>query len=385
MITLHYSKNNADFTTELRKSVKEYFKENNIQKYGNTEILIKTVFMLLIYLVPYFLMISGNMVSIPWVMTSWVIMALGMSGLGVATMHDANHGSFSKHKWVNKLFSKSLYLLGGYPPNWQYQHNTLHHGYTNIEGHDEDIGHEGVLRFSPHKPIKKIYKFQQIYAWFFYGLMTVSWITLKDFKRLKKYKDSGVVLSGNNNYRKMFVELLVSKVFYYAIFLVLPILLVPVAWYWILTGFLLMHFLSGLILSTIFQSAHVMPTSEYPLPDDQNNLDYNWAVHQLYTTADFSPKSKVFSWLLGGLNYQVEHHLFPNISHIHYRNIAEIVQKTAEKYHFPYHVNESFLEAIRQHYKMLKWLGRTKNINTAAANTFVANKASVNKVAAEYK
>jgi linoleoyl-CoA desaturase len=258
---------------------------------------------------------------------------------------------------VNNLFGNSLYLLGGFPANWKYQHNTLHHGYTNIEGHDEDIGHEGILRFSPHKPLIKIHKYQYIYAWFLYGLMTFSWVTVKDFKRLKKYKNEGAILNNSGNYKPLFIKLLVSKILYYALFLGLPLVVVPVAWYWILLGFFLMHFTSGLILSTIFQTAHVVPTSEYPLPDTNDELENNWAVHQLYTTCDFSPKGNVFSWLIGGLNYQVVHHLFPNISHVHYKNLAGIVEQTAKKHNLPYHVNKTFFGAIYQHIRMLKSLG----------------------------
>jgi linoleoyl-CoA desaturase len=122
-----------------------------------------------------------------------------------------------------------------------------------------------------------------------------------------------------------------------------------------------MHFTSGLLLSTIFQTAHVVPTSDYPLPDANDELNNNWVVHQLYTTSDYAPNSKVFSWLIGGLNYQVVHHLFPYISHIHYKELATIVKTTAEKYQLPYHVNRTFFEAIYQHTLMLKSLGTIQN------------------------
>lgn len=378
MRTIKYSKNNIDFTTDLRRSVKNYFNENNIHSFGNNKILIKTIFMSLVYFIPLGMMIGGNVTSVPLVLLCWIIMGLGMSGLGMVTMHDANHGSFSKHKWVNSLFGKSLYLLGGYPPNWKYQHNTLHHGYTNIEGHDEDIGHGGVLRFSPHKPLKKIHRFQHIYAWFLYGLMTISWIVSKDFNKLNKYKKMGATLANKKDYKKLFIELVISKILYYAVFLVLPLIFVPVSWHWIVIGFVAMHFTSGLILSTIFQTAHVVPSSEFPIPDDNSQLKNNWAAHQLYTTSDFAPGSRIFSWFIGGLNYQVEHHLFPNISHVHYKNIAGIVQEIAEKHGLPYYVNKTFLQAVYEHYKMLKWLG---NPQSQPAEIKEAHTASYNSIA----
>ncbi len=147
---------------------------------------------------------------------------------------------------------------------------------------------------------------------------------------------------------------------YYTVFLALPIILIPLAWYWILLGFMIMHFTSGLILSAIFQSAHVVPTSDYPLPDNNDEMSNNWNIHQLHTTSDFAPGSKIFTWFIGGLNYQVVHHLFPNISHVHYKNLAKIVRKTAEKHQLPYHVNKTFVGALYQHTLMLKSLGTSK-------------------------
>lgn len=199
--------------------------------------------------------------------------------------------------------------------------------------------------------------------------MTFSWIIAKDFKRFEKYREMGAKLSKNRKYNQMFVDIIISKILYYGVFLVLPILTIQVSWFWIILGFILMHVTSGLILSSIFQTAHVVPSSEFPVPDGNGELDNNWAVHQLYTTCDYAPKSIIFSWLIGGLNYQVEHHLFPNVSHIHYRNISKIVQSKAKKYGLPYHVNKSFAHAVWQHIKMLKLLGEFKNTNKLSFST----------------
>jgi len=218
----------------------------------------------------------------------------------------------------------------------------------------------GLLRFSPHKTLLKVHKYQYLYAWFFYGLMTISWTTLKDFQKLYEYKKMGAELGSNKSFKQMQLNLIVSKILYYIIFLVIPIIVLPVSWFWVVLFYLAMHFISGLILSTIFQTAHVVSTSEYPLPDENGNIESNWAIHQLLTTSDFSPGSKIFSWMIGGLNYQVEHHLFPNICHIHYKGISRLVKETASKYGLPYHVQPTFFSAVRNHAKMLKILGREK-------------------------
>ncbi len=347
-----------DFINELRTKVKEYFEKKQLSKYGDGSLVAKSVFMVSLFLAPYILMVSGAVTSFPGIFISFILMGFGMAGIGMALMHDANHGTYSKNRKVNKWLSKSLYLLGGFPPNWRHQHNTMHHGYTNIDGHDEDIDPTGILRFSPHKPLYKIHRFQQWYAWLLYGLMTISWVTAKDFTKLWHYKKKNVALSRGKTYRQLLVDLIIAKVFYFTLFLVIPLIVLPLAWYWIVLLFLAMHFVSGVILSTVFQTAHVMPTSAYPLPDEKGNLENNWAIHQLLTTSDFSPKNKVLSWLIGGLNFQVEHHLFPNISHVHYRHLSHLVKTTAQKYNLPYYVQSSFFGTILNHFRMLRALGR---------------------------
>ncbi len=192
MNNVKYSKQKLDFTTDLRNAVNKYFSKNNIKPYGNHKIYIENSF--------YDVAVPGplnpndygsGIIRFSGIYYVGLLMGLGMSGLGMVTMHDANHGSFSKNPKVNRFFGNSLYLLGGFPPNWRYQHNTLHHGFTNIEGHDEDIAPPGILRFSPHRPLKKIHRYQHIYAWFFYSLMTISWIISKGFQTIKKISKIG--------------------------------------------------------------------------------------------------------------------------------------------------------------------------------------------------
>lgn len=353
-----FSENNRTFVKELNAEVKKYFSDNNISKYGNISIVFKTILMAILYALPYFLMVFGIINSLSIMFFMWFIMGLGMAGLGMVIMHDANHGTLSKNKHNNFWFSKVLYALGGFPPNWRQQHNVMHHKYTNIDGYDEDINPINILRFSPHKPLKKIHKYQHIYAWFFYGLMTFSWSTNKDFRQLSDYKKSGIRLDRNTNYRKLFIDLIIAKILYYFVLLVIPIIFTSFQWYLVVLGFLLMHFVSGFSLGVIFQTAHVMPTTDYPVPEKDGNIDNLWAVHQLQTTSNYAPKNKVLNWLIGGLNFQVEHHLFPNISHIHYSRISVIVKKKAKEYNLPYNIEPSFWTAVFNHYKMLKSLGR---------------------------
>jgi linoleoyl-CoA desaturase len=350
---------NPDFINVLRQKVKEYFVSNNLSKSANANMVLKTIFMFTVYLAPYFLIISGIITSLPIFFILWIIMGMGMAGIGLSIMHDAAHKSYSKNPWVNSLLAHSLNLLGGSVITWKYQHNVLHHGYTNIDGYDEDIDPGIMMRFSPTKPRYKMHRFQHIYAWILYGFMSLSWAIDKDFKQLIRFHKEGAVLSSNKSYPRLMADLIISKLFYYTYILAIPLILLPIPWWIILLSFLSMQFVCGLILAVIFQAAHVVPSSNYFIPNRDGNIENNWAVHQLMTTSDFAPNSRIFSWLVGGLNYQVEHHLFPNICHVHYRKIANIVRETALRYELPYHVKSSFYLAILDHGKMLKSLGNS--------------------------
>jgi len=347
-----------DFTQSLRAKVMAYFEENGISKYGNSSMVFKTIFMFSLYLVPYFLMITGVFTDPFVLLFLWMVMGLGVAGIGFSVMHDANHNSYSRNPIVNRVLSYSLNFLGGFSRTWQYQHNTMHHFYTNIDGFDEDIDPGAVLRLSPQKPLYKFHRFQQYYAWFLYALMTLTWTIDKDFKQLFRYQKEGVVLDRKKSFSALLTELIVSKLIYYTYILVIPMLVLPVAWWMVLIYYLAMHFVSGFILAIVFQTAHVMPSSEYPKPNKKGTMENNWTIHQLLTTSDYAPKSRFFSWFIGGLNFQIEHHLFPSICHIHYKKIAHLVEKTAREYQLPYYVQPNFFKALVNHTKMLKMLGR---------------------------
>ncbi|PIQ49946.1 MAG: acyl-CoA desaturase [Cytophagales bacterium CG12_big_fil_rev_8_21_14_0_65_40_12] len=350
--------NQVEYIADLRKRVKDYFESNQISVYGNSTMVTKTIVMFLLYFGPYALMLSG-LITNPWVIIlMWAIMGFGMSGIGLSVMHDANHGAYSKNQHVNKYMGYVMNIIGASAFNWKVQHNVLHHSFTNIEGMDEDIDPGKLMRLSPHAPKLKVHRIQHIYGWFLYGLMTFLWLTTKDFKQLYRYKQLGLLKAQKRTYRSVLIETIVSKIVYYGYALVLPLIFIPGPSWLILLGFFIMHFITGLSLGLIFQPAHVMPTADYPMPDDTGSLENNWAVHQLFTTTNFSPKSRIFSWYVGGLNYQIEHHLFPNICHVHYKKISKIVRETTLEYGLPYHSEKNFISAIISHGKMLKMLGK---------------------------
>ena len=351
------SNTNAEFYKTLQQRVREYFKQNNISRFGNAGMVVKTVFMISLYVVPFILLNTVFADSVLLSVLMWVIMGFGMAGVGLSIMHDANHGAYSKNDRVNKLLGLVINGVGGSDVNWRIQHNVLHHTYTNVSGYDEDIDPGKVMRFSPRAERLKIHRFQHIYAWFFYGLMTLMWCTAKDFIQAARFKRQNLLKTQNITYGRLVRAIIITKVIYFAIIFGVPFTFSILPWYGTVLCFLTMHFIAGVTLAAIFQPAHVVPTSTYPIPNNSGVVEADWAVNQLYNTANFAPKSTWFSWYVGGLNFQVEHHLFPNISHVHYKKLSEIVKKTATEYNLPYYSYKTFFGAVREHTKMLHDLG----------------------------
>lgn len=348
----------SEFYTVLQKKVNSYFTENNISKNGNMNMYFKTLFMFTLFFGPYVLMLI-NPVSSPWFMISmYAVMGFGVSGLGLSVMHDANHDSYSKYRSVNTILSQTANLIGGHSQNWRIQHNLLHHSFTNIQGLDGDISSHSILRFSPNSKWMGIHRFQFLYTWFLYGLMTISWALVTDYRRVVEYSKKGLLKTQKTTFGRELVKITIWRIVYFGYTVVLPILVLPFAWWQIIIGFFIMHYIAGLMLALIFQTAHVVHGSEFPLSDETGTMENNWAVHQMKTTANYSPNSRIFTWFIGGLNYQIEHHLFPNICHVHYRKISEIVKNTAEEFKLPYHSYRTFMAALGSHARMVWDLGK---------------------------
>ena len=350
----------GDFGRTVSARVNEYFRSKHIPRLGDYRIWIKIIALPLLYIVPFGIIMSGIFSQNLLIFYAlWLLMGVGLAGCGLGIMHDACHGAISKNKNVNNFLGEFVMALaGGSVINWKIQHNVLHHSYTNIDGYDEDIDPAGIMRFSPHQPLKPFYRFQIVYAWFLYGLMTFFWATFKDFAQLTRYEKKGLVQRQGTTFKKELIKLIILKIVYYAVFIALPIVLLDVAWYHIVAAWFGMHFVAGLILALVFQPAHVVPDSEYPLPDANNNVQGDRVIHQLLTTSNFAPTNRILSWYVGGLNYQIEHHLFPTMSHVHHREVSKIVEKTAVEFGLPYHSQPSFLGAIANHAKMLYKLSK---------------------------
>jgi linoleoyl-CoA desaturase len=349
-------KDTAQFFKTLRQRVNSYFTDNQIDKTGNVQMYLKTAVILGLFSAAYFAMVLG--VFPGWyAMIAYTIMGFGVAGIGLCIMHDANHGSYSKNPIINRIMSYSMDFVGASKFTWHIQHNVLHHSYTNIYHLDEDIDDKPFLRLSPHGKLKKYHRFQHIYAFLLYCFATLSWVVSKDFKQLYHYNKTGLTEKSGFNPTKETVKMILSKALYFSYALIIPIL-VGIPWYIAILGFVLMHMIAGFLITVVFQLAHVVEGPEH-FEAEPNGLSENtWAIHQIKTTANFSTTNKFITWCVGGLNFQVEHHLFPSICHVHYPEISKIVKRTVQEFGLPYYEHPKLGQAVHSHVKVLQSFGQ---------------------------
>jgi linoleoyl-CoA desaturase len=358
-VSLHPS----EFYETLKTRVNQHFKDKDISRYANSAMMLKTALLLTGYLGGFALLLIAHP-ALHIALFLWAFMGFCLAGIGMSIMHDANHGAYSKNKQVNYWLGHTLNLLGGSVFNWKLQHNYLHHTFTNIANWDEDIQNKLALRLNPDGAAMPFHRFQYIYAFLLYSIATLYWVIAKDFFQFIRYAKKGINKHNSTENRILFLKMTLAKLVYFVAMLVLPPLLLNIAfWPWLL-GFLIMHFFAGIILTVIFQLAHTIAETSHPIPTENGTIENAWAIHQMQTTANFSRDNKWLSWYVGGLNFQVEHHLFPTICHVHYPELAPIVKQTAEEFGIPYLENKTFFSAIASHIQALKRFG-LPNINEA--------------------
>lgn len=344
------------FSQTLNARVNAYFESKNLSKHADGAMIFKIVFYIggLVTLYAALLFAGVTDLWLSWLL--WVGLGLFAALTAVNVCHDAIHGALTDNKFLTTVFSKLFNVLGANDYMWNIMHNVVHHTYTNIPGHDEDINLVAVIRLSPDQKRYKMHRFQHIYAFALYGLSSLSWVFSKDYV---KYFQSKIGSYPNNQHpRGTFLKILAWKMVYYTLFLVLPMVLLPFAWWQILIGFLLMHYAEGMTLALIFMLAHAVEETAFPIPDDEGQIDDAWAVHQLQTTMNFCQTNPFANFVCGGLNFQIEHHLFSRVCHTHYKHIAPIVKETALEFGHPYLEQPTFSGALGAHYRYLKQMGR---------------------------
>jgi linoleoyl-CoA desaturase len=342
------------FFQSLKQSVDQYFKSRSIKKTGNWRLYTKGLVLIPVAMCLY---VSLLVFSMPVVLALILCALLGLTiaSIGFNIMHDACHGSYSSRKWVNNTLGLTLNAIGGNAFFWKQKHNILHHTYTNIEGADDDIAQSKLLRQSPTQQWMPLHRYQHIYLTLAYSLTLFMWVSVRDFKKYFVRKIHNTPLQPMS--RKEHFTFWVSKVLYAFFYIVLPIIVVgPLAW---LIGFGTMGLVLGVVISYVFQLAHAVEGPEFDsVGMNDKMIETEWAIHQIKTTANFAEKNKIISWLVGGLNFQIEHHLFPRVCHIHYPAISHIVKAHCVQFQLPYHSFPNVRQAVVSHIRTMKKLGQ---------------------------
>ena len=346
---------------ELKAKVNAYFEDRGISKNANWEAHLNILFAFSLTYIPYGLILSGKFnIWVMWLLSA--IMGLGMAAIGLGVMHDANHGAYSKSKWVNKLLGSCLNLLGSHRYIWNIRHNILHHTFTNVYDLDDDIAKIWLLRLSPEQKRHWYHRFQHFYVIFVYMNYTLSWLFYHDNIHLIKYfKTMGYgEKSGDfiNIHWSKIVEIYAWKLFSLFYMIGIPYLLLDLSLWQAILGFLTAHWAMGLVVGVIFQINHMIDGTAHGIPDKNGKINDNWAEHEIKCSYNFSTDNKFFTWYLGGLNFQIEHHLFKTISSVHYLKLKPIFKEVLEKHGYTYNDCGSWGEAIRRHLFYLKEMGR---------------------------
>jgi linoleoyl-CoA desaturase len=343
------------FYTELNQEVKSFFAQRGIKSTGDYRLFLKSFVLIGSSLAIYLLLLFGSMPAIASIALCLVLGFL-LACIGFSVMHDACHGSYSENKTLNYIMGLTMNGLGSNAFIWKQKHNIIHHTYTNIDGVDDDIAKSPVLRHCYSQPYKPFHRYQHIYMVPLYAVSSILWALLTDFQKYFKRDINGTPM--NNFPLKEHVIFWATKVLYIVFYMIIPAIVVGMKPF--LIGYFLTNAAMGLTMALVFQLAHVVENTAFAdatSAAEKLNIEEAWAAHQMRTTSNFAMDNKVLSWFVGGLNFQVEHHLFPKVSHVHYPELSKIVQRLAAKHHLPYHSIDGFIPAVQSHFKTMRLFG----------------------------
>jgi len=342
------------FDVELRRRVDAYFESTGQTPRDIPRMYFKTAVVLGWMAASYVLLVFF---AAAW----WQVVLLALSlGLAVAAVgfnvqHDGNHRAYSNHRWVNRLAAMTLDLLGGSSYVWSWKHNSIHHSYANITGHDDDVNLGPLGRLTPHQPRRLFHGWQHFYLWILYGFLPVKWHWFDDFFVVAKGRIGEYPFPRPTGWD--LVTFITGRAIFFTLALVIPVWLHPL---WVvLLVYAAIAYVEGVLLAVVFQLAHCVEEAEFPMPAlDSARMPTGWAAHQVQTTVDFARKNRWLSWYIGGLNFQIEHHLFPQVCHLHYASLAPIVEQTCKDFGLRYASNPTFLGGVASHYRWLRRMGR---------------------------
>jgi linoleoyl-CoA desaturase len=346
------------FQLELRRRVDEYFRASGRRQRDCSQMYVKTAIVVAGFV--------GSYVGLVFVAQTWwqglllaVLLGLSAAEIGFNIQHDGGHQAYSNHPWVNTLMAMTLELIGGSSYLWRWKHVVFHHTYVNITGHDTDVDLGLLARLTPHQKRRAFHRWQHLYLWPLYGLLAIKWQLIDDFRKLINGKISNQRFPRPKGWA--LVIFVAGKAVFFTVAFGIPSLFHPVGV--VLSYYAVAGLVTGIVLSVVFQVAHCVEEAEFPLPrESSGRLDNAWAIHQAETTVDFARQSRVVAWLFGGLNFQIEHHLFPRISHVNYPAISKLVDETCRDFGIRYTEHKSFRAGLASHFR---WLRRMGTSNTA--------------------
>lgn len=354
MATLKFKSDDHSFQKDCRLLREKFFKEKGVNYTGNWKLYSKSLIIGFGFILLYSLIVFTS-ISI-WIKVLLLIpFGINVAMIGFNIMHDGGHDSFSSQRWVNIITANSLNILGGSAHIWNVKHNQVHHTNTNVHGHDNDIDNT-IIRVHPEQEYHWYHKFQHIYGPFAYSLSYLFWIYYQDIAKYSKGHVCGYPLRFSFWQHVIFW---LSKFIHITIFI-----LIPLIWYsgfQVFIGYLLFTMTTGLLISFVFQLAHVVPKANMVTAIDNKFVESNNKIHQVMTTCNFSTKSRFWTWICGGLNFQIEHHLYPEVSHIHYPSLQKEVKDLFKRHNLEYNEYDTIISAIWAHLATLWRFGRIRS------------------------
>lgn len=346
------------FLAELKTRVDAYFERTGLRRRDCPTMYLKTGVMFAWFFGAYALLLF--VAASPWtVIPLAILVGLALAGIGFNVQHDGGHKAYSDRQWVNRLMAMSMDLMGGSSYLWDVKHNSIHHTYTNIAGHDDDIDVGFLGRLSPQQRRLPFHRFQGVYLWPLYGLLAMKWHLVDDFVTVAKGRIGDHKIARPKG--RDLAVFIGGKAAFYSLAFLIPMLVLHKVWP-VLGVYALAACVSGVTMSVVFQLAHCVEEAEFPVPvegaDGRQHMETAWAVHQVQTTVDFARRNRVLCWFLGGLNFQVEHHLFHKICHVHYPALSKVVEDACHEFGVKYNAHRTFLAAVASHGRFLIEMGR---------------------------
>ncbi len=350
--SLKFGNDNA-FQLELRRRVDEHFRTTGRRQRDCWQMYMKTAILVAAFAGSYGLLVFG---ARTWWQALPLAILLGLSaaGIGFNVQHDGGHQAYSSRPWINKLMAMTLDLIGGSSHLWRWKHVVFHHTYVNITSHDTDVDLGMLARLTPHQRRLAFHRWQHLYLWPLYGVLAIKWQLVDDFRKLISGRISNQPFPRPRGWD--LVILGAGKATFFTLAFGIPLLFHPlgvVLFYYGVAGLV-----TGIVLSVVFQVAHCVEEAEFPVPRaSTGRIDHAWAIHQAETTVDFARGSRMVTWLVGGLNFQIEHHLFPRISHINYPAVSRLVEETCRDFGIRYVQHKSFRAGLASHFRWLRRMG----------------------------